>query len=492
MKIIKIKYIKYLILLAFIAVFQQFAFAQISSSDSLTHYLEMAARNNPGVQAAFSLYQASLQRVPQAGALPDPQFDVGFFFKPMELVEGRQIAQFQLMQMFPWFGTRQAARTEAQQMAKMAYGHFRETRDQLWLDVYTQWFTLCRLQRQLKNSHQNRHLLTHLEELALKRFSSSAGSASGLGGAMSMPSASTTSSSSAGAGMSGMAGMANMGGASGNQPQMRESASMSSQGAMSSMGGASAGMADVLRIRLEIGELDNNIESILSTIQTEKVKFNILLNRDTGSPLQIPDTLTQIPFIFDENFIIEQIRRQNPMLAMLAEEKVAIEAMAEMDRRMSYPMFGVGLQYMLINKSHHATDMGSMNGRDMLMPMVSVTIPVYRNRYRAQQRENAYLQQANSENFANTLNMLEAELYRIKNDLDNASRQILLYGKQSELVQIVYELTVQEFASGAGDLTNVLQIQRQLLDYELKTSEAIADFNTMVAHIQKLISTTQE
>jgi outer membrane protein TolC len=47
---------------------------------------------------------------------------------------------------------------------------------------------------------------------------------------------------------------------------------------------------------------------------------------------------------------------------------------------------------------------------------------------------------------------------------------------------------VQEFVSGTSDLTNVIQVQRQLLDYQLKNVEAIADYNIMAASIQKLIS----
>ena len=38
------------------------------SVDSLSHYLEQAARSNPQVNADFMLYKASLEKIPQAGA----------------------------------------------------------------------------------------------------------------------------------------------------------------------------------------------------------------------------------------------------------------------------------------------------------------------------------------------------------------------------------------------------------------------------------------
>ena len=79
------------------------AFSQ--QADSLSWYLETAARNNPLINSNFALYKASLEKIPQAGAYADPELDMGLFVKPMETLSGKQIADFTLMQMFPWFDT---------------------------------------------------------------------------------------------------------------------------------------------------------------------------------------------------------------------------------------------------------------------------------------------------------------------------------------------------------------------------------------------------
>jgi outer membrane protein TolC len=463
----------------------------IYGQDSLNGYLEAAAQNNPGVQAAFHEYEAALQKMPQAGAYQDPQLDVGFFLQPMELVEGRQVAEFKLMQMFPWFGTRKAARTEAQHNAQMAFERFRETRDQLFLDVYAQWFTLCRLKQQLVNHRENKKLLQQLEELALQKFSA--------GGVVSeSQSGSSTPRMSAETGGGATSSMQEMNRGQ-NNPQSPMPNPQSKEMPVSSMGAASSGMSAVLLIQLEIAELDNNIESVLSEINAEKAKFNALLNRTAESEIVVPCTLQQVDFLLDIHSVMRQIAEQNPMLGMWKEEEQMYKAKALMERKMSYPMFGTGLQYMLINKSRPAPvsmdmdgSMNPMNGKDMLMPMVSISIPIYRGKYKAQQRESAFLQQASRDKHANTLNMLEAELYRSKHNLDDAARKISLYRKQTELAQSACNLTVQEFVTGKGDLTNVIQVQRQLLDYKLKTAEATAVYNTMVANIQKLISSKNE
>lgn len=468
----------------------------LGQTDSLSLYLQVAARNNAGVKADFLAYKASLQKVPQAGAYQDPQLEMGMFLEPMEIIGGRQIAEFKLMQMFPWFGTKKAAQTEATHMAKMSYEKFRDTRDNLYLDVYTQWYILCSLQQRLMNNRENKVLLTQLEELAIRKFASPSGSSSP-GYSIPSPATTTQNNTSTVSGGAMSSGMSSMGGST-NSPTMPASQGMSSMsggssGMSSSMGSSAPGMSDVLRIQLEIAEIDNNIASLLSEIAAEKARFNTLLNRHVNSEVQIPESFAQTPFLFDGEFIIAKIENQNPMLGMINEEGLSYKAKGEMDKKMSYPMFGIGVQYMLNKKTDEAMlSMGDMNGKDMIMPMLSVSIPLYRNKYKAQQRESKLWWQASQEKYENTRNVLESELYKTKHLLDDAARKVALYKKQEELAKTTYNLIVQEFVSGKSDLTNVIQVQRQLLDYQLKEAESIASYNTMVASIEKLISFKKE
>ena len=456
--------------------------------DSLNHYLKVAAENNPKVKADFLAYKASLEKIPQAAAYEDPELEIGVYIEPMDIIGGRQVADFTLMQMFPWFGTRKAAKTEASHMAKMAFEQFRETRDMLYLEVYIQWYQLSRLQQQLINNQENKKLLLQLKDLAIKRFASpTAGTSTSSSSTRASSNTTTkTTGSIMGSSMGGMSG-----GTEAQQPTATTSKGSGSgmSGMSSEMGGSSSGMSDVLRIQLEIVELDDNIESLESEIKSEKAKFNSLLNRPADYVVHIPLEFVQTKFILDEATAMATIENQNPMLGMLTEEGLAYKAKAEMDKKMSYPMFGIGLQYMLNKKTNDPMfAMGSMNGKDMIMPMVSISIPIYRSKYKAQQRESKFWRQVSEEKHANTLNELQSELYKTKHLLNDASRKIALYKKQENLAKTTYNLIVQEFVSGKSDLTNVIQVQRQLLDYQLKEAEAIANYNTMAASMQKLFS----
>lgn len=364
------------LLLGFLPAFSQ-------QADSLAWYLEIAARNNPLVNSNFALYKASLEKIPQAGAYEDPELDIGVFVKPMETLSGKQIADFTLMQMFPWFGTRKAARNEATEMARMAYEQFRETRNNLFYEVKSQWYQLNNLNEQYKNTAANLELLKQLELLALSRYTAS----SVLGRptpSVAPPVASPVPQTPANNSMGGMENM-------GTSPSTA-SATPGGNTTMSGTGGSMAGgtmgsgssgsMSDVLRIQIEMVELENNLEALRSNRKAAEARFNSLLNRDQDLPVQTSDSLAQKLFSIEDNAVLDSIILSNPMLSMLEAEANAYKAKAEMDKKMSLPMFGIGLQYSIMAKNSEEmarmSGMSNMNGMDMVMPMIKISIPIFR------------------------------------------------------------------------------------------------------------------
>ena len=468
--------------------------SQAQTTDSLSYYLETAARNNPSVNSSFALYKASLEKIPQAGAFSDPELEMGFFFKPMEQLSGKQVADFTLMQMFPWFGTRKAARSEATEMARMAYEQFRESRNNLFYEVKSQWYQLNNLNEQYKNTAANLALLKQLEQLALNRYTASSSPGVPVSSAATSPVISPLPQATVNNGMGSM----------GNMTPSPAPASPGGNKAMSGMGsnmggspmgsGSSGSMSDVLRIQIEMAELENNLEALLSNRKAAEARFNSLLNRDQSLPVQTSDSLTQKLFSVKDNAVLDSIILSNPMLSMLEAEANAYKAKAEMDKKMSLPMFGIGLQYSIMAKRSEEmarmAGMGNMNGMDMVMPMVKISIPIFRRKYNAQQRESRHYRQASELKYEDTLNQLHAEYIALKQQLADASRKIDLYAKQQDLSRSTWQLMIREFSAGTTSLTDIIQLERQLLNYSLKKSEAVAEYNTLVAGLEKLVSTS--
>ena len=152
---------------------------------------------------------------------------------------------------------------------------------------------------------------------------------------------------------------------------------------------SSSGLADLYRIQIEIGDLENNIALLRSLQSTIIARFNSYLNRPVQTAVAIIDTLKPDTLNFSLLAVSDSMLRNNPMLGMLQYEQQSLDARKKMVTRMGYPMVGLGVNYSLINKSAMSTS--PMNGKDMIMPMVALTLPIYRKKYKAMQAETNFL-----------------------------------------------------------------------------------------------------
>ncbi len=476
MKNIKI----YIIIISLLLVFKT-SFAQEMDSLQLDNYLEMAAENNPDLKVAFNQYLASLEKVPQVGSLPDPQASFGFFIKPMAIVSGNEIGNIQVMQMFPWFGTLKTAKGEASEMAKAKYELFNAVKADLFYQVKSNWYQLMKLDREIILLKENLELLESLEKLVLVKFQSpvTGESSTGMDNSGSMNETSAGNMNTAGGGMGGMNTAQNTGNTTGSvaneAPQMQDG--MASKG---------TGLQDVLRVKMEILEQQNKLALLNDQRKTAEITFNSLLNHDRNTSVVINGSLEIEPLPAEKLAIADSILANNPMLAMLENEVSSYEMMEQKAKKMGLPMIGVGLNYMINQKREGNTFM--MNGNDMVMPMFSVSIPIYRKKYNAMQKEAQRMQEAGKQQSISLQNSLQVQYRSFVQNLDDAGRRSTLYDQQEELARKTTDLLLAGFATSGTDYEEVLRMQFKVLDYGFKRIEAVTDYNISVAMAEKLMN----
>ena len=450
-----------------------------SQSDSLMFYLALAAKNNPTVLQRFTEYQASLQKVPQVGSLPDPDINVGVFLQPMELISGNQVADIRLMQMFPWFGVLKNARDEMSLMAKARFESFRDAKLQVFYDVQRTWYDLYKTDQDIRISEKNIQILKTIERLALVRYKTSLGGS----GVSSSPMNSAGAAKSQGS-SGGSSGMQIMGGSSGNNQQANTNNPPPAMGSSSSSVGLT--LADLYRIQIEIGDLENNVALLGNQQSTIISRFNSYLNRPVQSSVAVIDTLKPDTLNVSLHAASDSMLGNNPMLGMLQFEQQSLDARKKMVSRMGYPMVGLGVNYTLINKSEMSTS--PMNGKDMIMPMVTVTLPIYRKKYKAMKTETSLMKTATEQNYTATANSLQTEYYEASKLFQDAQRRITLYENQSQLAKKSLDILTKSFSVSGSGLTDILRIRQQTLDYEFKKVEAVSDYNTAIAWLKRLMA----
>ena len=449
----------------------------LKAQDSLTNYLIRSAQHNPALKSSYNQYRASLEMIQQVGSLPDPEMTFGVFIKPNQQLMGNQNADIKFMQMFPWFGTLTTAKNEVAQMAKARFQEFSEARNRLFFDMTSLYYQLYRLEKEKSLAEKNLKFLKSYEQLALIRFRTSATASSGGSDQSNTSSSSTNTNASAPGGMN-------------NQPQQGMSGQQATSGGGMPQQGAAMpkgkGIVDVLGIQMDINDLLSSISFLSDQKKPLVASFNAYLDRPLNSVIFIPDSLAPIKIDTTLKVLTDSIVSNNPMLKMYAAEQESYKTKMEKTRLMGLPMFGFGVDYMLLSKRSDV--MGSDNGKDMIMPMMNLTLPIYRKKYTAMRKEAEYLMKASKEKQSNMLNSLQVDLENALLNLKNAERKIKLFQAQTTLADQSLKVLTATYSTAGIDLEEVLRMQQKLLDYQFKLVEVIVEQNTGVANIGYVIS----
>ena len=447
---------------------------QSIQAQTLDDYLLQAAENNPGLKAAYARYQATSEQVNQA-SLPNPELQAGAFIRPMERFMGNQTADFRLMQMFPWFGMLSTQKEEAYHMGQADYQLFLEEKNRLFFEVKSTWNKLLLLQGEQQLAQENLEYLMKYETLALMQYQ--------VGNSIVLPSNSfrqaNTSSSPANSSQ-----MSGMGGSSSNTAQGASTPSS----AMSAvpMVGSSTGLTAILQIRLQIKELESILQQLLANKEVIQYQFQQLLNRPMEANLVLPAVWEKAQLTLAKQDYLENIKESNPMLAMYASEQMAFSEQAKMAKLEGKPMLGAGVNYMTFT-SRLESGM-PMGGQDMVMPMVTMSLPIYRKKIASKIKQADYLKNGammQQEEMANQLTLQWASAFR---DWEESERMLSLYDAQVALVEQQLQVMETTYSSGNLSLSEVIQTQQLLLDYRRKKLNTLYQQHQSLAELDALLS----
>lgn len=460
----------------------------LSNSQTLDQYLEIASENNPSLQASFKEYQASLEKTNQV-TLENPQLNIGVFTRPMELLMGNQRAEASVMQMFPWFGMLKTQRDEATLMSEAKYEEFRQQRNVLLYQVKETYFQLQQLQNTIAITASNLEILKSLEELAIIRYQggNTSEAVSSVSAAVRRP----TRSGQQNGGGDGM-GMGVGGSSSSSKASSSGGSAMSSMGS----GGGSGKLTDVLRLQVQIKALESDLQQLEVDKRPLLVRFNQLLGRDKSDPVNLEtDIFTQKDMGW-EVAMLEEILDSNPMLLMLDKEGLVYQKQGEMAKLEGKPMIGLGLNYMVFSPRPEMGVPGGMNGMDympagmgnnMVMPMATVSLPIYRKKYKAMETESKLYWEANERQKEDLQRNLETEFETILTSLKDADRKIKLLEEQIEITEQTMELSVTSYATEGSSFEEILSIQRELLDFRLNLLNTKIEREIQFARVETLV-----
>lgn len=127
----------------------------------------LALENSPELKALEQEYLAALERGPQASALPDTRFDVGWFASEPETRLGPQYLRLGLTQLFPWRGKLKAKEKLAINIAEADYKQLEFSQLELVYGLKQAYFELYSLDKQRDIMEHNIHVHNAMENRVL-------------------------------------------------------------------------------------------------------------------------------------------------------------------------------------------------------------------------------------------------------------------------------------------------------------------------------------
>lgn len=241
-------------------------------------------------------------------------------------------------------------------------------------------------------------------------------------------------------------------------------------------------LSDVLQTELMINETATALEILELQKKPVRVQFNSLLNRERNLAVDLPEQLDAGTSGLQE--IPASILEDHPKLIEMDKMAASAKSQEIAAKKEGYPDIGLGMEYAIIGKRMDADPDG--NGRDAFMPMLSISLPIFRKKYRAAQKEAQFMQESYSQRRVAVENRLEADFEAAVYDLERSRSMLDLYEKQVESSNQVLNLLLSSYRNASADFEEVLRVRQELLKYQLEIAGAEADFFTAIARINYL------
>ncbi len=243
---------------------------------------------------------------------------------------------------------------------------------------------------------------------------------------------------------------------------------------------------DHLRIRIQRRQMEERLERLEDGMEPIRARFRELVGEDAGTGPELPDTLLRQELSIEkEEALKDSILARDPRREELRHLVEASQAEKEAARKEGMPSIGLGVNYTIVGE-RSGQDIPD-NGKDVLMPMLSMRLPIYREKYRAKEREAEYQKQRFERSEEDRENRLKTMIEESFYELEDAERRIELYRAQVDDAEQARSILLDAFRTGDSDVDELLKMERTLYVYRFELERARVDRNKAVARFKKML-----
>ena len=241
--------------------------------------------------------------------------------------------------------------------------------------------------------------------------------------------------------------------------------------ALNSVETGNASAVDVLKLQIRQNELTASKSVLEQQFLAEQTHFNKLLNREKSIAVAVVEGLELL--LETENDNLDNLKL-HPELVKYDKLFAAVEQSELVNQKESSPSLGFGLDYIAVAEGP-ITNFND-NGKDILIPSVSFSIPILNKKYKSQSKQNRLRQEQLLAEKQERENVLESLLDAAIKNKTAARIQHDTQIKNLEQSKNAEQILLKNYETGTIDFNDVLDIQELGLKFEMNRIRAIQQY----------------
>ncbi len=376
-----------------------------SRAFGLEDYIAEALEQNIELQAQREVVLSTHAGVAASGYLPEPTVSVGVFALPIETKAGPQHMKLGAQQRLPWFGTRELNREVSSSMLEQAQWRLVEQENDLILALKSLWYPMVALRQEIDVLNRHNTLLETLEQVVQRRLEGGQGT-----------------------------------------------------------------LSDMIRVDIQRQDLVLKVDLAKQELALLQQQFNLLCNVDPNRVLEVPVEFDSVGVGVKNGEVhsqhvdaIEADLYQNPTVHRIQSLETQVDGERRLAKTLVHPTFVLGVDYVVVGQAENGVD-----GRNAVVPMLGVQVPLYRDKYRAMVSEKEHQQQAIRLQQEATIQRLFSEWRGADFEVRRTQQELELLDAQQQKTEQSMDLMMRRYSTDGADFEGLLVLERQLLTYEME------------------------
>ncbi|MBE16047.1 MAG: transporter [Cytophagaceae bacterium] len=251
--------------------------------------------------------------------------------------------------------------------------------------------------------------------------------------------------------------------------------------ALTSVEVGKASAVDVLRLQMRQNEMQQLKAILQEEYKATAIKLNNLLNRQKEASITLVTNL-ELPTKALE--VTTQNLDFHPELLKYEKLYASVEQSELLHQKENKPMIGFGVDY--INVSERPNMTFTDNGKDIIMPMAAISIPIFNSKNKAVSKQNDLRQQEILFQKQQRRNHLETLLATAVSKLHSARIRHESQTQNLKQAKDAEQILLKSYETGTIDFTDVLAIQELQLNIEMNRIAAIENYYLQMTIINYL------